>query len=39
MEKYNAAAVLGWRLLRVTPQQLLTTATLQMVSAALSYEN
>ena len=39
MEKYNAAAVLGWRLLRVTPQQLLTTATLQMVAAALRYEN
>ena len=39
MEKYNAAAVMGWRLLRVTPQQLLTAATLQMVAAALRYEN
>lgn len=34
MEKYNNAAVMGWRLLRFTPQQLLTSDTLRMVSAA-----
>jgi len=28
MEKFNAAAVLGWRVLKFTPQQLMTTATL-----------
>lgn len=39
MEKYNAAAVLGWRLLRCTPQTLLTSETLQMVAEAVKYEN
>lgn len=39
MEKYNAAAVLGWRLLRVTPQTLLLSETLQMVAEAVKYEN
>lgn len=28
MEKYNTAVVMGWRLLRVTPDQLYTTLTL-----------
>lgn len=39
MEKYNNAAIMGWRLLRVTPQQLLTSQTLQMVAAATKYED
>lgn len=34
-EKYNAAAVLGWRVLRVTPQTLLTTDTVNMVKEAM----
>lgn len=39
MEKYNTAAVLGWRLLRCTPQNLLTSETLQMVAAAIKTQN
>ena len=31
MEKYNEATVLGWRLIRVTPQQLLTQKTLKYI--------
>ena len=29
MEKYNAAAVLGWRILRFTPQQIMTFETIE----------
>lgn len=36
MEKYNTAAVLGFRLLRVTPQKLCTFETLEMVEKILS---
>lgn len=36
MEKYNAAAVLGWRVLRCTPATLRTTATIKMIAIALS---
>ena len=28
MEKFNAAAVLGWRVLKFTPQQLMTSTTI-----------
>lgn len=35
MEKYNAAAVLGWRILRTTPQDLCTTETIEMIQRAL----
>jgi hypothetical protein len=35
MEKYNAAAVAGWRVLRVTPDQLLTSYTLGMLKRVL----
>jgi hypothetical protein len=35
MEKYNRATVLGWRVLRVTPQQLLTEQTAAMVRAMI----
>lgn len=31
MEKYNAAAALGWRVLRVTPDTLTTRATLDLI--------
>lgn len=34
MAKYNRAAVLGWRVLRVQPRELLTLATVQMVKEA-----
>lgn len=34
-EKFNAAAVLGWRVLRVTPQQLLTMNTIEMLKGAM----
>ena len=36
MEKYNAATLAGWRVLRVTPDQLLTSATLDMLRSVLS---
>jgi very-short-patch-repair endonuclease len=36
MEKYNAAATSGWRVLRVEPSTLLTTATIKMLRAALT---
>lgn len=31
MEKYNAAAVMGWRIIRVVPTQLCKTETIQML--------
>jgi hypothetical protein len=37
IEKYNAAAVLGWRLLRVTPQTLATTDTVALIRTALNH--
>lgn len=36
MEKYNAAAVAGWRVLRCAPQNLLTADTAQMIADAIS---
>lgn len=36
MEKYNTAALMGWRVLRVTPEQLLTGSTLSLLRAACS---
>lgn len=36
LEKYNAAAVLGYRLLRVTPSTLHTNDTIVMIRACLS---
>ena len=35
MKKYNAAAVLGWRVLRVTPDQLCTEDTSMMLGKVL----
>jgi len=37
MEKYNAAAMLGWRVLRVQPKDLLTKETLAMVAIATGF--
>jgi very-short-patch-repair endonuclease len=34
MSKYNEAACLGWRILRIQPKALLTLATVQLVKAA-----
>lgn len=31
MEKYNTATIMGWRLLRTTPERLCSNETLQMV--------
>lgn len=36
MEKYNRAAVLGWRILRVTPDELCMQDTVDMVKEALN---
>lgn len=35
MEKYSEAACLGWRILRVTPDQLATMSTISLVKRAL----
>lgn len=35
-EKLNAAACLGWRMLRCTPQQLCTTDTIDLIKRALA---
>lgn len=35
MEKYNSATVQGWRVLRVTPQQLITRNTIDLLRAAM----
>lgn len=36
IEKYNNAAVLGWRVLRCTPQDLETPKTVAMLRAAMN---
>lgn len=35
MEKYNAAMMLGWRLLRFTPEQIKETGSIRMIKEAL----
>lgn len=35
MEKYNAAALLGWRVFKCTPDTLLSAATVEMIRGAL----
>lgn len=37
MEKYNTASVMGWRVLRTTPDELRTFKTIQMIKEAMSY--
>lgn len=39
LEKYSEAAAQGWRIMRVTPQQLVSTKTIQLVRRALDFEN
>lgn len=36
MEKYNSAGARGWIVLRCQPKELLTTATLELVRAAIA---
>lgn len=36
MEKYNTAATLGWRLLRTTPDKLLSRETLEMIRTSIN---
>lgn len=36
MEKYNAASALGWRVLRVTPDTLHSSATLELIRQAIA---
>ena len=36
VEKYNAATLLGWRVLRTTPTELYTNSTLNMLNFAIS---
>lgn len=38
MEKYNAAAVLGWRVFRCTPDTLLSPNTLDLIAQALGIQ-
>ncbi len=37
MEKYNAAATMGWRILRVQPDDLMKFDTMAMISNALNF--
>lgn len=37
LEKYNEAAALGWRILRVTPDQLCMQETVDLIKRALNY--
>ena len=36
MEKYNTAALLGWRVFRTTPDKLLSNSTLLLLKTAIS---
>ena len=38
MEKYSEAAAQGWRLLRVTPNKLVSVKTIQLIRRALAFE-
>lgn len=38
MEKYNNASMLGWRILRVTPTELLSKSTIDMIKIIVEYE-
>lgn len=39
MEKYSDAAARGWRLIRVTPDKLLTTNTIELIKTAIKNGN
>lgn len=36
MEKYNAAAALGWRIIRVVPDDLLKTKTIELLKSIIN---
>ena len=38
MEKYNNAALLGWRVFRTTPKDLFTSATINLIKEAINCE-
>ena len=38
LEKYSEAAAQGWRLIRVTPDQLCTLETIELLKRALAYD-
>jgi very-short-patch-repair endonuclease len=38
MEKYNTAAQMGWKLLRITPDKLMSLETFEMIIKAYEYE-
>lgn len=38
LEKYNAASVAGWTLIRVTPKQLCTDSTIALIHAAFTQQ-
>lgn len=38
LEKYSEAAAQGWRLIRVTPDQLCTLETIDLLKRALAYD-
>lgn len=35
MEKYNEAAALGWKVIRITPQQMLTSYTIDLIDRTI----
>lgn len=39
IEKYNAAAIIGWRVLRTTPDNLLKASTLEMIREAIAFQS
>jgi very-short-patch-repair endonuclease len=39
MEKYNTATLMGWRLFRTTPDNLMTSETLNLLKNAITGEN
>lgn len=38
IEKYNTATVMGWRLLRTTPEELVSKKTIDMIKTIISGE-
>ena len=38
-EKYSEAAALGWRIIRVQPKDLLTSATIELIRRAINFPN
>jgi very-short-patch-repair endonuclease len=36
MDKYNALASMGWRLIRVTPEQLMSLRTIQLIQSMIN---